>query len=199
MRVPNQSESCNPVLQGKLFVITGPSGVGKGTVCQRLLREIEGLTLSISATSRPKRLHEEDGRDYFFKTPAEFEQMIEEDLLLEWAQYNGNYYGTPRKAVEQCLQLGQDILLEIDTQGALMIKEKFGAHACLIFVAPPSMQELEARLRGRGTDGDTVIRSRLEIAKHELMLKEQFDFVVVNQDLEICLGRIRNILAGFCD
>jgi guanylate kinase len=191
-------------MTGKIFVITGPSGVGKGTLCEALLRENPRLTLSISATSRPMRAHEQDAVNYHFQTRDAFEAMIAHDRaeptstrhhLLEWAEYNGNYYGTPREAVEQALQSGKSVLLEIEVQGALMVKEKFPA-ACLIFIAPPSMEELERRLRGRGTEEEVSILNRLAISRDELTLSERFDHVVVNADLDVCLNSIRTLMQG---
>lgn len=190
-------------MQGKIFVITGPSGVGKGTLCQELLRANPDLKLSVSATSRPIRPHEQDGVNYHFKTREQFEAMVAHDRnepdpakhhLLEWAEYNGNYYGTPRAAVEEALRSGQSVLLEIEVQGALMVKEAFPA-ACLIFITPPSMEELERRLRGRGTDAEEAILSRLEISRQEMALQERFDHVVSNCLLGDCVDELKGIVA----
>lgn len=187
---------------GNIFIITGPSGVGKGTLCQLLLAEDANLCLSISATSRGMRVGEVDGVNYHFKTRSEFEAMIAEDEacadlechhLLEWAQYNGNYYGTPRQVVQEALAQGQNILLEIETQGALQVKRKFPA-ARLIFIAPPSMEELERRLRDRGTEAEADIENRLRISRHEMTLRDQFDHVLVNDHLETCLRAVREII-----
>lgn len=192
-------------MPGRIYVITGPSGVGKGTLCEWMLSRSTAMRLSISATSRPKRPAEVDGVHYFFKTRRAFEAMIEHDRnepdpakheLLEWAEYNGNYYGTPRKAVEAALQSGNDVLLEIEVQGALQIKQKF-SQACLIFIAPPSEAELERRLRGRGTNDEEDIRERMAIARRELALQEQFDHVVVNDDLNACQQALLS-LCGVC-
>jgi guanylate kinase len=191
-------------MTARIFVITGPSGVGKGTLCEALLRENPRLMLSISATSRPKRAHEQDAVNYHFKTRDAFEAMIAHDRteqdctrhhLLEWAEYNGNYYGTPRSAVEQALQSGKSVLLEIEVRGALVVKEKFPA-ACLIFITPPSLEELERRLRGRGTEDEASILNRLAISRDELALSERFDHVVVNADLDACLNSIRALMQG---
>jgi guanylate kinase len=187
---------------GKIYIITGPSGVGKGTLCQLLLAADNGLQLSISATSRATRAGETDGMSYYFKTRPEFEAMIAHDqaqpdpgqhYLLEWAEYNGNYYGTPRYGVEETLNAGQNVLLEIETQGALQVKRKFEA-ACLIFIAPPSLQELERRLRIRGTEAETDIENRLKIARHEMTLQNQFDYVLVNENLKTCVQAIQAII-----
>lgn len=189
---------------GDIFIITGPSGVGKGTLCQLLLAEDSNLRLSISATSRGIRAGEVDGVNYHFKTRPEFEAMISEDEacadlechhLLEWAEYNGNYYGTPRQVVQEALRQGQNILLEIETQGALQVKRKFPA-ARLIFIAPPSMEELERRLRDRGTEAEADIENRLRISRHEMTLRDQFDHVLVNDRLETCLRAVREIMSS---
>jgi len=189
---------------GNIYIITGPSGVGKGTLCALLLQEHPALCLSISTTSRGMRPGERDGVNYHFKTRIEFEAMIEHDRgeqdpqrhhLLEWAEYNGNFYGTPRAAVENALAGGKHVLLEIETQGALLVKSKFPA-ACLIFIAPPSMEELERRLRGRGTEADAEVENRLRIARHEMTLQPEFDHVLVNADLRRCVAEVRALIPG---
>lgn len=187
---------------GDIFIITGPSGVGKGTLCQRLLAEDPNLRLSVSATSRAPRVGEVNGVNYHFKTLGEFEGMIAHDeaapdleshYLLEWARYNGNYYGTPRQEVQAALRQGKNILLEIETQGALQVKQKFPA-ACLIFIAPPDMAELERRLRERGTESVDDIENRLRISRHEMTLQARFDHVLVNDNLQNCLQAIQKII-----
>jgi guanylate kinase len=188
--------------RGNIYVVTGPSGVGKGTLCALLLEANPALRLSISATSRGMRVGEQDGVNYHFKTKEAFEAMIAHDNaepnpekhhLLEWAEYNGNYYGTPRAAVEAALSQGNHVLLEIETQGALQVKRKF-PEARLIFIAPPGMEELERRLRGRGTEADADIENRLRIARHEMTLQEQFDHICTNADLQACLLDLREII-----
>lgn len=179
---------------GKLFVVTGPSGVGKGTLCAYLASHLaEVLRLSISTTSRPMRIGEHEGVDYFFTTRQEFEAMSQTDQLLEWAEYNGNYYGTPRAFVQGQIDNGKGVLLEIDAQGALQVKERFPM-ACLIFIEPPSMDALETRLMMRGTNTDEEIAQRLQIARNELALKHHFDYVVMNDNLEICKSRVIEII-----
>ncbi len=189
-------------MAGQIFVITGPSGVGKGTLCQGLLAANPAMTLSISATSRTRRLNEAHGLNYFFMSRDEFEAMVAQDRdeadmsrhhLLEWAEYNGNYYGTPRAAVEETLSAGRHMLLEIETQGALLVKKKF-PKACLVFIAPPSLDELSRRLRGRGTDTDGEIERRLEIAEQEMKLQDRFDYVVLNEDVQQCLAELQVIV-----
>lgn len=191
-----------PMSRGNIYVVTGPSGVGKGTLCALLLEANPALRLSISATSRGMRVGEQDGVNYHFKTKEAFEAMIAHDSaepnpekhhLLEWAEYNGNYYGTPRAAVEAALSQGNHVLLEIETQGALQVKRKF-PEARLIFIAPPGMEELERRLRGRGTEADADIENRLRIARHEMTLQEQFDHICTNADLQACLLDLREII-----
>lgn len=188
--------------QGNIYVISGPSGVGKGTLCAILLRENPDLKLSVSATSRPIRAGEEEGVHYFYKTQSEFEAMIAHDLaeddfekhqLLEWAVYNGHYYGTPRQAVEEGLKAGQHVLLEIDTQGALIVKRKFPASR-LIFIAPPGMDVLEQRLRSRGTEDEATIKNRLSIAQDEMLLQAQFDATFINAGLEACSSALLDFM-----
>lgn len=178
-----------PTSTGTIYVISGPSGVGKGTLCQALLEKCPQLRLSISATSRSQRPQEEHGIDYFFLTRTEFEKMIEQKALLEWAEYNGNYYGTPREDVERVLAHGNSILLEIDTQGALMVKSLF-PKAFLIFIEPPSLKELERRLKNRGTNDDDDIRRRMAITQKEMALKDRFDQVFQNEILEVTLAQL---------
>ena len=146
--------------KGILVVVSGFSGAGKGTVMKRLMEKYDGYALSVSATTRKPRPGEEDGREYFFRTRDEFEKLIEEDALLEYARYVENYYGTPRSYVEEQLQAGRNVILEIEIQGAMKIKEKI-PEALLVFVTPPTVEELERRLTGRGTETAQVIADRL--------------------------------------
>lgn len=189
-------------MTGHIFIITGPSGVGKGTLCSLLLQENPEFSLSVSATSRPMRQGEVHGVNYYFKTREEFQAMIEHDQnhpdpiqhhLLEWAIYNDHFYGTPRQHVESALQQGRKVLLEIETQGARLVKSKFPT-ACQIFIAPPDMQELERRLRGRGTEDEASIQNRLRIAQQELVEQTHFDYVVINANLDESLSEIRRII-----
>ena len=192
-------------MTGHIFIITGPSGVGKGTLCSLLLQHEENLNLSISATSRQPRTGEVQGVNYYFKTNDEFLALIEHDQnetdptrhhLLEWAQYNSNYYGTPREHVENALIQGGHVLLEIEVQGAMQVKQKF-PQACQIFIAPPGMEELERRLRYRGTEDEESIQNRLNLAHQELALQDRFDYVVVNFELEECAQEIRQIMHAY--
>lgn len=179
--------------QGNIFIVTGPSGVGKGVLCQRLLATLANLFLSVSATSRKPREGEVEGVDYYFMSPEDFRKSADLGEFLEWAQYNGNFYGTPKTSVEERLSRGQNILLEIEVQGALMVKERFPS-ACLIFVEPPSVEALIDRLRGRGKDSEDSIKSRIAIAREELKLKDRFDYVVMNDDLDACFAKIVGII-----
>ncbi len=180
--------------RGRLIVIAGPSGVGKGTVVKRLLsRDPEGFVVSISVTTRPPRPEEVDGRDYFFLDDSVFDRMVEDGELMEWAEIVGHRSGTPRGFVRQQLAAGMDVLLEIDAQGAHQIRE--GApEALLIFLAPPSLDELEARLRGRGTESEERIAQRMKVAAWELQQMTWFDHVVVNDDLERAVGEVAAII-----
>jgi len=182
-------------VRGLLLVISGPSGVGKGTLCQALCRQIDSIVLSVSATTRPPRAGEEDGVHYFFVSPERFQEMIARDELLEWAQVYQDYYGTPRGPVTRLLADGRDVILEIDVQGALQVKEK-APEAVLIFICPPSVAELERRLRRRGTDSEEQIVNRLEWARTELEAVPKYDYVVVNDHLEAAVAKIKAIIVA---
>lgn len=179
--------------RGVLFVISGPSGAGKGTLCHNLLHRQERLQLSISVTTRQPRLGEEDGVHYYFLDHDVFAERIATQSFLEYAQVYDHYYGTPRKQVEEALQVGQDVLLEIDIQGALLVKASY-PEAALIFIAPPSLEELARRIYSRGTDSIEVIRKRLALASSELEFIEQYDYCVVNDDIERATLRLQAIL-----
>lgn len=181
---------------GTLFVISGPSGTGKGTLVKALLEKgaSQKLQLSVSATTRQPRTGEVNGVSYWFVERGEFQRMIDEDELLEWAEVYGNYYGTPFRMVEQQLQDGKNVILEIDIQGAMQVRAKF-PHAVFIFIAPPSVQELANRIHKRGTDSLDVIKRRLGSAKRELTMAHNYDYIVVNDvvsaatDKLICIVR----------
>ena len=178
--------------QGVLLVISGPSGAGKGTICN-LLREKIDLGYSISITTRAPRKGEVDGVNYFFKTVDEAKEMIAKGELLEYAEVFGNYYGTPRKFVLDQLAEGKNVLLEIDIQGALQVKERY-PEAVLVFIVPPSLEELERRLRGRGTDAEEVILKRLAGATHELSFAKEYKYLVVNDTAELAMEKVRAIV-----
>jgi len=182
--------------RGLLIVLSGPSGVGKGTVC-RVLREEEdnNLQYSVSATTRKPREGEVEGVHYFFKTREQFEDMIEHDQLLEHAEFVGNYYGTPVEWVRETLESGRDVILEIEVQGAFQVKERF-PEAVFLFLAPPSLQELRNRLVGRGTESEDVIKQRLLVAREEIELMDAYDYVVTNDEVDKAIDRIKAIVTA---
>ena len=169
--------------RGNLFVVSGPSGAGKGTLVARLLHEVPDAWVSVSATTRAPREGEIDGVHYYFKTRDEFDELVAADGLLEWATYAGNSYGTPRAAVEAKMAEGKQVILEIDVQGAFQIKDKI-PQAHLVFIEPPSLEVLESRLRGRHTETEDVIASRMKAAQVELSRKMEYDVRVINDDLD---------------
>lgn len=174
---------------GKLIVLTGPSGVGKGTLVRSLLRRHPEIFLSISATTRQPRPGEIDGKDYYFVSRQQFERMVEVGELLEWAEYAGNYYGTPRQKVQEKIDRGKRVLLEIEVIGARAIEQTF-PHALRIFILPPSLAELERRLRGRGNDSQEAIGRRLQRAREEIAASNEFDLQVINDDFNTALTKI---------
>ena len=177
---------------GKLFVISGSSGVGKGTVINEFLHKHPEFKLSVSCTTRGKRDGEEHSINYFFLSKDEFRQCIDNDEFLEWAEFSGNYYGTKKEFVEKCLAKGENLILEIDTKGALKVK-KIMPEARLIFIAPPSIKELEARLRGRHTETEEAIQKRLASIKSEIENSKHYDYVIVNDTVENAVKQIENI------
>lgn len=180
--------------KGILAVVSGFSGAGKGTLMKALLEQHKDqYALSISATTRSPRTGEEHGREYFFVTKDEFEQMIREDALIEHACYVGNYYGTPKSYVLEQMEAGRDVILEIEIQGALNVKKKF-PETLLLFVTPPSAEELERRLRGRGTETEDVIRDRLKRAAEEAEYMDQYDYLLVNDDLDTCVAAMHELI-----
>ena len=181
--------------KGILIVVSGFSGAGKGTLMKKLMEEYDNYALSISMTTRNPRPGEEDGREYFFVTKEQFEEKIGQDGLIEYANYCGNYYGTPRAYVEQQLEAGKDVILEIEIQGALKIREKFPT-ALLLFVMPPSAKELRRRLTGRGTETQEVINQRMHRAMEEAQGIEQYDYIVINDQLEECVKELHAIIGA---
>ena len=177
----------------KLFVISGSSGVGKGTVIKAFLAKHPDFQLSISCTTRKKREGEVDGKNYFFLSTDEFQNCVQNDEFLEWAEFSGNFYGTKRDFVEKCLQNETNLILEIDTKGALNVK-KLMPEAVLIFIAPPSFEELEARLRGRHTETEEAIQKRLASIKLEIENSKYFDFKVINDTVENAVTRLEEIM-----
>ena len=178
---------------GTLTVITGPSGVGKGTLVKKILERNDKLWLSISSTTRKPRQTEIEGKDYFFLEKERFKSLIKEGGFLEWAEFAGNFYGTPKSLVKEKLKQGINVLLEIELQGARQIRKSF-PDAFHVFIAPPSFDELERRIRGRGTDEENAIIRRLNRAQEEMNAKDEFDAVLVNDDLESCLKLIEGII-----
>ena len=178
--------------RGLLIVLSGPSGAGKGTV-RSGLREIVAINYSVSATTRAPRPGETEGEDYFFMSSAEFEKMISENEFLEWAKVYDNYYGTPAKFVEKLLREGQDCILEIDTQGAEQIKKNMPG-AVMIFIAPPSLFELEQRILRRGTESSKEIKIRMSCAKKEMECVTNYDYIVVNEEVESSVKKVLSII-----
>ena len=178
--------------KGKFIIISGPSGVGKGTICERLIKELNAW-YSVSMTTRGIREGEVDGVNYYFISKEEFKKRIEEGQLLEYNIYNDNYYGTPKDKVLAKLEEGIDVFLEIDVNGAKIVKNKF-EDALLIYIAPPSIEELRTRLLNRGTENIETIENRIKIASEEQKQIDFYDFVVVNDDLEEAILKVKNII-----
>lgn len=179
--------------RGKIIVLSGPSGVGKTTICDRLLASRSDLRYSVSATSRPKRSVEKNGREYIFMDVAEFRGKIEEGFFIEYAEVYGNYYGTPAAALEQGLSAGYNILMDVDVQGARKLMNYY-PDGIFIFIMPPDITELERRLKKRDTDHDAVIRKRLANARRELAYKNDYRYVIENRDLDETIARIASII-----
>ncbi len=181
--------------KGILVVVSGFSGAGKGTVMKQLLSTYDNYALSVSMATRQPRPGEVDGKDYFFVSRQKFEEQIQKEGLIEYAQYCANYYGTPKMYVEEQLRQGKDVILEIEIQGALKIKENFET-ALLIFVMPPNIRELERRLIGRGTESLEVIRQRLARADEEAEGIENYDYIVINDELDKCVKELHSIITA---
>lgn len=179
--------------QGLLIIISAPSGAGKGSVIEQLLKKDSNLWLSISATSRPIRSNDEEGKTYYFLTREEFEKRIAKDYFLEYATYAGNYYGTPKEHIQEQLNNGKDVILEIEIQGAMAIKEKIPEALC-IFIMPPSLKELKRRLIYRGTDTKEKILERFKIAYKEMNEVTKYNYVVINDDIAIATDKVASII-----
>ncbi|CAM3134675.1 guanylate kinase [Lactococcus hircilactis] len=179
--------------RGLLIVFSGPSGVGKGTVRAKIFEQENNFKYSVSMTTRKQRPGEVDGKDYYFRTREEFEELIRKGEMLEYAEYVGNYYGTPLTYVNQTLDEGKDIFLEIEVQGALQVKQK-KPDAVFVFLTPPDLEQLRERLVGRGTDSSEVIAHRLEKAKEEIRLMSEYDYAVVNDQVDLSAQRVKMII-----
>ncbi|MBS0015365.1 MAG: guanylate kinase [Arthrospira sp. SH-MAG29] len=177
---------------GQLIVITGPSGVGKGTIIRSLLQKYPQLHLSVSVTTRSPRPGEVDGKDYFFVTRDRFQQMVQQQELLEWAEFAGNFYGTPRLAVQDKIQQGENVLLEIELEGARQVSQTF-PQALRIFIGPPDLQELENRLRNRATDSEEAIARRIQRAKTEIAAAREFNHTLINDNLDRTLAELETL------
>jgi len=179
--------------KGLLFVVSAPSGAGKTTLCYRLSRELPDLAFSVSHTTRKPRSGEEEGRDYYFVSAEGFSEMVDSGAFVEWAEVHGNRYGTSRAELNRLLSLGKDVILDIDTQGAMQIKSS-GMRGTFVFILPPSMHVLEQRLKGRDTDDVEVIKRRLDNAVNEIKLYREYDYVVVNDELDEALDKLKMIV-----
>jgi guanylate kinase len=180
--------------RGLMLVLSSPSGAGKSTIARNLIESDQGFELSVSVTTRPRRGSEIDGMHYHFRTPREFEILRDNDELLEWAEVHGNFYATPREAAEKAMAEGRDMLFDIDWQGTKQLKEKMRGDIVSIFILPPSMKELKARLKRRAEDQEAVIETRLTNARTEIEHWTEYDFVVVNDDLDRAFGEVRSIV-----
>ena len=179
--------------KGLLVVVSGFSGAGKGTLMKELIGRYDNYALSVSATTRNPRPGERDGYEYFFVSQEQFENMIDQDELIEYAKYVGHYYGTPKHFVEQQREAGKDVILEIEIQGALKIKKKF-PDTMLIFIAPPSAEELRRRLIGRGTETEEIITERLRRAEEESEGVEAYDYILINDCIDTCTEKLHNLI-----
>jgi guanylate kinase len=179
--------------KNNLIIFTGPSGVGKGTIVKEVFADLKNIEFSISCTTREIREGEKDGVNYFFRSKEEFEQMIKDDALLEWAEFVGNYYGTPKDFVFDTLESGNDVFLEIEVQGALQVMEKY-PEALSIFLVPPSIDELESRLRSRGTEKEEILQKRLNKAREEMKFVSKFDYIVTNDDLDKAVESVKVLI-----
>src|SRR5215813_599719 len=180
--------------RGLMFVLSSPSGAGKTTLSRLLVERMGGLRMSVSVTTRPMRPGEVEGKDYHFIDPARFEQMVERQELLEWATVFDNRYGTPRAPVEAALSAGQDVLFDIDWQGTQQLREKAGGDVVSVFILPPSAADLEKRLHTRAQDSAEVIRTRMDRATHELSHWAEYDYIVINQNVDDAFAEVQSIL-----
>jgi len=182
--------------KGLMFILSSPSGAGKTTISRKLLAAESNLDMSVSVTTRPMRPGEVEGKDYHFVSAERFKEMVAEDAFLEWAEVFGNCYGTPRAHIAEGLAQGQDYLFDVDWQGAQQLSQRAGKDVVSVFLLPPSIEELEHRLRSRGTDSDAVIRDRMDRARSEISHWDGYDYVVVNDDIDACFVKVKTILAA---
>ncbi len=196
MAQQNNQPSIQLERRGLLFVLSSPSGAGKSTLARKLLESDKQISLSVSATTRPARPGEIDGVDYHFVNTAQFKKMAANGDFLEWAKVFGHRYGTPKAPVEAILEGGNDVLFDIDWQGTQQLYQEAGNDIVRIFILPPSITELEGRLRNRGTDSDTVIKDRMSRAKSEIGHWDGYDYVLINDDIDACFEKITSILAA---
>lgn len=185
--------------KGKIIIIVAPSGTGKSTLIKRIMEEFRELHWSVSFTTRPMRKGEVDGKHYFFISREEFIKKRDQGDFIEWAEVHGNFYGTSKGFVQTKVEHGFSLLFDIDVQGADSMKSEYGDEAKAIFIAPPTLDDLEKRLRGRGTDSEDVIRLRLDNARKEILRKDDYDYLVINDDLETAYRDLRKIVADILD
>ena len=183
-----------PLKRGNLFIISAPSGTGKTTILKKIIATVSGIAFSVSHTTRLPRSGEQEGVDYFFVDRTSFEAMRAKALFLEWAEVHGNLYGTSSKVIQELAEQGQDIILDIDVQGALQLQEKLGGEGVFVFIAPPSLQELEKRLAGRRTDSTNAVATRLANAQMELRSLEHYDYVIVNDKVDQAIEVLRAVI-----
>lgn len=179
--------------KGILVVVSGPSGVGKGTILRKLVDENESMRFAVSATTRKPRVGEEEGKSYFFKTEEEFKSMIDNGELLEWVSYCGNFYGKPRKYIEETLNLGYDVIVEVEVEGAENIRKAY-PDSLSVFIVPPSFEDLEQRLRNRGTETADVMNNRIKRAKEEMKRAKSYDYQIVNSSVDRAVSELVNII-----
>ena len=185
-------------MKGKLIIFSAPSGAGKTTIVKKILSENYNLEFSISACSRNQRQGEIEGKDYYFLTPSQFKEKIDNNEFLEWEEvYQGSFYGTLKQEIERIRNIGKNVLFDVDVKGGLNIKKAYGDDALLIFVMPPSIEELERRLRSRSTESDESIKERISKAELEISYANQFDVLLINDDLENAISEAKSVLQGF--